>query len=94
MTAVVLVAAPESVRQQVEAWRLRQGPAGERLPVVEVSCPARIDRESLASFWEACGRPRVLLRGDSAWTASGAAWLQSRGARVEVQGRATQLSLI
>lgn len=94
VTAVVLVAAPESVRQQLEAWRLRQGPAGERLPVVEVSCPGRIDRESLAGFWEACGRPRVLLRGDSAWTASGATWLQSRGAKVEVQGRATQLSLI
>jgi hypothetical protein len=94
VTAVVLVAAPESVRQQVEAWRLRQGPAGERLPVVEVGCPGRIDREPLASFWEACGRPRVLLRGDSAWTASGAAWLQTRGAKVEVQGRATQLSLI
>lgn len=94
VTAVVLVAAPEPVRQQVEAWRLRQGPAGERLPVVEVSCPGRIDRERLAGFWAACGRPRVLLRGDSAWTATGAAWLRTLGAVVEVQGRATQLSLI
>lgn len=94
VTAVVLVAAPEPVRQQVEAWRGRKGPAGERLPVVEVGCPGRIDREGMAAFWEACGRPRVLLRGDSALTASGAAWLRERGAVVEVQGRATQLSLI
>jgi hypothetical protein len=94
VTAVVSVAAPEPVRQQVEAWRLRQGPAGERLPVVEVGCPGRIDRERLSGFWEACGRPRVLLRGDSAWTTAGAAWLRTQGAEVEVQGRATQLSLI
>jgi hypothetical protein len=94
VTAVVLVSAPEPVRQQVEAWRLRQGPAGERLPVVEVSCPGRIDREGLSQLWQACGRPRVLLRGDSAWTATGAAWLRTLGAEVEVQGRATQLSLI
>jgi len=94
VTAVVSVAAPEPVRQQVEAWRRRQGPAGERLPVVEVGCPGRIDRERLAGFWDACGRPRVLLRGDSAWTAAGAAWLRTQGAEVEVQGRATQLSLI
>jgi hypothetical protein len=94
VTAVVLVAGPEPVRQHVEAWRLRQGPEGERLPVVEVGCPGRIDRERLAAFWEACGRPRVLLRGDSALTTSGAAWLRTRGAEVEVQGRATQLSLI
>jgi hypothetical protein len=94
VSAVVLVAAPEPVRQQVDAWRRRQGAAGERLPVVEVGCPGRIDRERMAAFWEACGRSRVLLRGDSAWTASGAAWLRTLGAVVEVQGRATQLSLI
>jgi len=94
VSAVVLVAAPEPVRQHVEAWRRRQGAAGERLPVVEVSCPGRIDREHMTAFWEGCGRPRVLLRGDSAWTASGAAWLRTLGAEVEVQGRATQLSLI
>jgi hypothetical protein len=94
VAAVVLVAAPEPVRQQLDAWRRRQAPGGARLPVVEVGCPDRIDRERLAAFWEACGRPRVLLRGDSAWTTIGAAWLRSLGATVEVQGRATQLSLI
>lgn len=94
VTAVVLVAAPEPVRQHVDAWRLRQGTAGERLPVVEVGCPGRVDRERMTAFWEACGRPRVLLRGDSAWTATGATWLRTLGAEVEVQGRATQLSLI
>jgi hypothetical protein len=94
VSAVVLVAAPEPVRQHVEAWRRRQGPAGERLPVTEVGCPGRIDRARMTGFWEACGRPRVLLRGDSALTATGAAWLRTLGAEVEVQGRATQLSLI
>lgn len=95
IAAVVLVGAPEPVRQQVEAWRQRQGKAGERLHVAHVGCPGRVDRTRLAAFWEACGRPRVLLRGDSAWTASGAAWLRGTlGATVEVQGRATQLSLI
>jgi hypothetical protein len=94
VAAVVLVSAPEPVRQRVEAWRRRQGAAGERLPVAEVGCPGRVDRERLLALWEACGRPCVLLRGDSAWTTAGAGWLRDLGATVEVQGRATQLSLI
>ncbi|MCH9683892.1 MAG: hypothetical protein K0V04_20840 [Deltaproteobacteria bacterium] len=94
IAAVMLVGAPEPVLQRVEAWRERQGPSGERIPLVEVSTPGRVDRPRLAAFWEACGRPRVLLRGDSAWTATGSAWLRELGATVEVQGRATQLSLI
>lgn len=110
IVAAVQVSTPEPVRQQVEAWRQRQGnvfgvtgdehegspmKAGEMLRVTEVGCPGRVDRAHLAAFWEACGRPRVLLRGDSAWTAAGASWLRGAlGATVEVQGRATQLSLI
>ena len=70
------------------------GPAGERLQITEVGCPGRVDREHLRAFWESCARPRILLRGDSEWTAQGAQWLRSQGATVEVQGQATQLSLI
>lgn len=94
ISAVVLVSAPERVRQQVDAWRARRGPAGERLQITEVGCPGRVDREHLRAFWESCARPRILLRGDSEWTAQGAQWLRSQGATVEVQGQATQLSLI
>ncbi len=92
--AAVLVGAPEPVRQSVDAWRARLGPVGERMQLVEASCPERIDRPHLAALWRACGRPRVLLRGDAGWSASGAAWLREQGATVEVQGHATQLSLI
>ncbi|MCX4242770.1 hypothetical protein [Paraliomyxa miuraensis] len=95
VVAAVLVSAPEPVRQQLEAWRQRQEKSAEPLRVSEAGCPGRVDRTHLAAFWEACGRPRVLLRGDSAWSAEGAAWLRGAlGATVEVQGRATQLSLI
>lgn len=93
VTAVVLVGAPESVRQQVEAWRERKG-SPESMPVAETSCPGRIDRAHLAALWGACGRPKILLRGDAAWSASGSQWLREQGATVEVQGRAMQLSLI
>jgi len=94
ISAVVLASAPERVRLQVEAWKARRGPTGERLQMAEIAIPGRVDRPHLAAFWEACARPRVLLRGDSAWSAQGAAWLRSQGATVEVQGQATQLSLI
>ncbi|MEX1362615.1 MAG: hypothetical protein AB1Z98_05775 [Nannocystaceae bacterium] len=94
ITAVVLVSAPEGVHQQVETWRERQGKAGQRMPVTEVSCPGRVDRKRMAALWESCARPKVLLRGDAAWTAAGSAWLRELGATVEVQGRARQLSLI
>jgi len=94
VVAVVLVSAPESVRQRVENWRKRQGKAGERVQVVEVGCPGRVDRTRLASLWKACARPKILLRGDPAWVAAGSDWLREIGATVEVQGQATQLSLI
>ena len=62
--------------------------------LVEVAGPGRISREALAEFWSACGRPAVLMTGDPAWAASGAAWLRSLGATVEVHGAATQLELL
>lgn len=94
VAAVVLVSAPEVVAQRVAAWKKRQGADGERVQVVGVGCPGRVDRSRLLTLWESCGNPKVLLRGDAAWIASGSQWLRDQGATVEVQGRATQLSLI
>lgn len=92
--AVVMVGAPEAVRQRVDAWIERQPGGGRRVEAVEVSCPGRADRETLRALWLECGRPHVLLRGEPRWAGEGARWLQSLGARVEVQGRATQLALL
>lgn len=94
VVAVALVGAPEDVRQQVDGWIDRQPGGARRIEAVDVSCPGRADRERLASFWHACERPSVLLRGEPRWAAEGARYLQGLGARVEVQGRATQLTLI
>lgn len=93
IAAVALVGAPEPIRQEAVRWQTRRASRGP-VEVVESTCPGRIDREGLARFWNACGRPRILLRGDPQWASSGAAWLQSLGATVEVQGQATQLSLL
>lgn len=91
--AILLVDAPEHVRQDAEAWRGRR-PEPERVELREVACPGRAGRAELASFWAACGRPRVLLTGDPAWTGPGRAWLENLGATVVVQGEATQLELL
>lgn len=93
VVAAVLVGAPESVRQEAQLWQAR---AATRRPVelVEVAAPGRISRDALAEFWRACGRPAVLMTGDPAWAATGAAWLRSLGATVEVHGAATQLELL
>lgn len=95
IVAVVTVGAPESVRISVEQWAKRRKDAGERdVEVVPAAGPGRLDREGLAAYWRSCGRPKILLRGDSVWATAGAQWLNELGAAVEVQGRATQLSLI
>lgn len=88
--AVVLIAAPEAVRQRVEEWAQARP---EEVEVVEAGCPGRIGRAGLESFWRGCGRPKVMLRGDSAWAHAAEAWLERLGAQVQVQGEATQLGL-
>jgi hypothetical protein len=93
IVAAVLVGAPESVRQDVHT-RLERNAAGRKVQVVDAAAPGRIDRAALAKFWEACGRPAILLTGDPAWAATGATWLRSLGATVEVHGAATQLELL
>lgn len=92
LQAVVLVSAPESVRTATAAWLRRQGLA--KVDVVEATAPGRASRKELAAFWRSCGEPRILLRGDPAWIRPGAAWLESLGAEVQVQGAATQLNLL
>lgn len=93
VAALVLVDAPEHVRQEAEGFRVRL-PRADRIEMVDVSCPGRLDREGLVGFWTACGRPSVLLRGDPGWVARGSQLLGKLGARVEVQVEATQLDLL
>ena len=94
IAALVLVDAPEPVRREAEAWRARLGPRGDRIEIVEVTCPDRSRRDGLLAFWEGCGRPNVLLRGDPTWVASGSRALADAGAAVEIQPDATQLELL
>ena len=88
-STAVLIAAPEVVRQEAMRWAaLRPG-----VELVDAACPGRMDRKMLARYWEACGRPKVLLRGDPEWAAEGRAWLESIGATVATHPEATQLGL-
>jgi hypothetical protein len=88
--AVVLIGVPEPVRQQVEQWIRRRG---DKIELAAAGCPGRAARDHMEAYWRACGKPRVLLRGDPAWARAGEAWLREIGATVEVQGEATQLGL-
>lgn len=88
-STAVLIAAPEAVRQEALRWAaLRPG-----VEVVEAACPGRMNRTALARYWEACGKPKVLLRGDPEWAAEGGPWLESIGATVAAHSEATQLGL-
>jgi len=88
-STAVLIGAPEAVRQEVLRWAsLRPG-----VEVIDAACPGRMNRKALANFWTACGKPKVLLRGDPEWTAEGRPWLESIGATVEAHSEATQLGL-
>jgi len=91
--AVLLVDAPEPVRQQVHAWHAAH-PHARGVEVAAASCPGRIDRAGLARLWQACERPQVLLRGDPEWSGDARRFLQDLGARVETQARGTQLPLL
>ncbi len=90
-SALVLVNAPEDVVRTAERW------ADDRPRAIEVrqaSAPGRLDRRGLAAFWRACGRPRVLLRGDPAWAREGANWLYEQlGAKLSARSDAKQLGL-
>lgn len=94
VAAVILVGAPEPVRKDAQVWVSRQGERAELIQMRDVACPGRMSRAQLEVFWRACGQPRLMVRGDPAWAASGARWLRSLGAEVEVQGEATQLDLL
>ncbi len=93
VVAVALVDAPEPVRSHLKGWLEKRSP-DRVVETVDVSCPGRVDRVALKSFWERCGQPAVFLTGDPVWVASGATWLRSIGADVIVHGEATQLSLL
>lgn len=91
--AIALGGASESMRQAVHLWA-SQHYDHDKVELTQVAIPGRIDREGLRRFWEACHRPKVLLSGDPRWASEGAAWLRTMGAKVCVQGHATQLSLL
>lgn len=82
------VDSPEPIRREIAAWADDRG-----IELREATCPDRLDRPGLARFWEACGRPAILLRGDPTWTGPAEAWLGELGARVELQSESTQLGL-
>jgi hypothetical protein len=88
-STAVLIGAPEVVRQETMRWAVLH-PGVE---VVDAACPGRMNRKALALYWEACGRPKVLLRGDPEWAAEAQPWLESIGAVVEAHSEATQLGL-
>lgn len=89
--ALILINAPEDVMRTAERW------ADARPRTIElrqVTAPGRLDRRGLAAFWRACGRPRVLLRGDPAWAREGANWLHEElGAQLSARSEAKQLGL-
>jgi hypothetical protein len=91
--AVLLVDAPEPVRQQVHAWHAAH-PHARRVELAGASCPGRMDRPGLARLWQACERPQILLRGDPEWSGDARRHLQDLGARVESQAQGTQLPLL
>ena len=91
--AVILVDAPEPVRQQVELWHTNH-PDARRIEVARASCPGRLDREALAALWRRCEHPQILLRGDPESTGAARRFLQELGARVEAQAQGTQLPLL
>ena len=55
--------------------------------------PGRLGRAELESYWRACDKPRILLRGDSAWGTEAKVWLEEIGAEVAVWSQGTQLGL-
>ena len=91
--AVLMIDAPEPVRRQVEAWHAAH-PDAKRIEIACARCPGRVDRAGLSALWQACGRPQVLLRGDSEWAGDARRFLHELGVRVEAQAQGTQLPLL
>ncbi len=91
--AVLMIDAPEPVRQQVQAWHGNH-PEARRIELARASCPGRADRTAIAALWQACERPQILLRGDPEWAGDARRFLQDLGARVEAQAQGTQLPLL
>ncbi len=89
LSTVVMIGAPEQIRLDAQRWAA--GRPG--ITLVDAACPGRMDRKALARHWQACGRPKILLRGDAEWAAEGIPWLRSQGAVVHVHSEATQLGL-
>lgn len=85
----VLVGSTTAQAELVGRW----ADARPKLELVDAACPGRLDRKGLLNFWTECGKPRVLLRGESHWVKTGAAWLEAEGVQVARQSQASQLGL-
>ncbi|TPV95872.1 MAG: hypothetical protein B7733_07620 [Myxococcales bacterium FL481] len=79
----------ESETRAVSEW----AEARANVTVASACEPNRLTRKGLERFWRACGRPKILVRGEPSWTAEGAAWLRRLGASVHVEPTSTQLGL-
>jgi hypothetical protein len=90
LRTIVLAGAPERVRA---AWRAAIQTRDAPTEWVEATVPGRATRSRLAAFWEACGEPQVLLRGQPDWAREGEAWLRTLGAKVARERAGTQLGL-
>lgn len=94
ISTAVLIGAPELVRGETQRWAAQRRDATEEaIEVVDAACPGRMDRKSLTRYWKACGKPKVLLRGDPEWATQGERWLRSIGATVAAHAESTQLGL-
>jgi hypothetical protein len=101
VSAVIIVDGTETTTRAIRRWAAdlsdsREAETGKPndIEITEACCPGRLDKAGILSFWEACGRPAILLRGDPAWTSPGQTWLRLAGAEVELQvDESTQLGL-
>lgn len=100
VSSVIIVDGGETATRAIGRWAATRSDAREaetgrpnEIEISEVCCPGRADRSALLSFWEACERPSILLRGDPTWTGAGQTWLGACGARVDLQVESTQLRL-
>ncbi|MGB1699562.1 MAG: hypothetical protein ACPHRO_06405 [Nannocystaceae bacterium] len=86
---IVVVDGDHDLLDEVGRWS--QG--RDKLEVVTAACPGRIGRVALKKFWEACERPRILLRGTPREVRLGTSTLEEFGARVTPRAEGTQLGL-
>lgn len=89
INTLVLVGANEAAQRDWE----RVTDERDKCELVTAACPGRVDRGGLERFWSACGKPKILLRGDPIWVDRGEQFLSDLGATVVARGSGRQLGL-